>query len=93
MKNGVKLFSKTSSFESSRFGETDPSLEERMELTAELVVDWNVTLLVAGVCGVCGLVFEVLMFELLCRWKCAAFAVFLRSNLVVWRFKAESKLE
>ena len=51
-----------------------------MELTAELGVDWNFTLLVAGVGGVCGLVFELLMSELSCWWKCAAFAEFFRSN-------------
>ena len=50
--NCVKLFSNTSSFDSSKLGEFWPSFEEWVEFTAELGVDWNVTLLwVGGLCG------------------------------------------
>ena len=50
--NCVKLFSNTSSFDSSKLGEFWPSFEEWVEFTAEFGVDWNVTLLwLRGVVG------------------------------------------
>ena len=87
----VRLFSKTSSFKSSKFGDAGPSFEERVELTAELGVYWKVTLLVAGVSGVCwtAFEFEVFLFEFLSKWICAAFA---ECEWFVRRFKAESEM-
>ena len=93
VKSCVKLFSKTSSFKRSRFGDAGPSFDKRVEFTPELGVDWNVTRSVVDADRDCGVVLETLMLYFFSESKTGSFTLVLRSNRFGREFKAESRLE